>query len=134
MPTIRITGGVKDTLNGLKFVAANQNKRCDKATANAAKRGNRNARAFASEQHTMFSEVDAEYPFAMTVERVGPHTWEYGPDASLPEGSKATGYEYGSINQAYPHLDVTRSFDIEQVEFPMDISDEVRLLWKEAGW
>lgn len=100
----------------------------------AAKRGNRNARVFASEQHTMFSDVDEEYPLSFTVERRGRTTYEYGPDASLPEGSKAPGYEWGSDNQASPHRNLDRSVDIERIEFPMDISDEMRLIFRQAGF
>lgn len=122
------------TQRGLNFMVKQTPRRMAKVVKDAAQRGNRNARSFASEQHTMFSDVDADYPFSMTVERIGQLAYEYGPDAALPEGSKATGYEYGSVNQAYPHLDVTRSFDIETVEFPLDVADEQRIMWQEAGW
>lgn len=105
-----------------------------KVVRDAAERGNRNARGFASEQHTMFSDVDADYAPSFTVERIGATVYEYGPDSALPQGSKASGYEFGSVNQASPHRNLDRSVDIEAVEFPMDVSDELRLIWKQAGF
>jgi hypothetical protein len=82
----------------------------------------------------MFSDVDVDYAPSFTVERISATVYEYGPDASLPEGSKASGYEFGSINQASPHRNLDRSVDIEAVEFPLDVSDENRLIWQQAGF
>lgn len=130
----RVFGGVGDTADALQQVATAARRRLPGVVREAAKRGNRNARAFASEQHTMFSDVDADYAPSFTVERIAPMVYEYGPDASLPEGSKASGYEFGSINQAYPHRNLDRSVEIETVEFPMDVSDELRRIWREAGF
>ena len=133
MAYLRVEGGMQGTEAGLKFLGKSTRPRMSKVVKKAAERGNRNAKGFASEQHTMFSDVDVDYPPTFTVERVGPLDYVYGPE-DVGEGRKATGYEYGSINQAYPHLDVTRSFDIEKLEFPMDVDDEMRFLWQEAGW
>ncbi len=82
----------------------------------------------------MFSDVDADYAPSFTVEQIAPLVYEYGPDAALPEGSKASGYEFGSVNQASPHRNLDRSVDIERTEFPMDVSDEMRLIWQQAGF
>lgn len=90
-------------------------------------RGNAIAKAFASEQHTMFSDYDIDYPPSFTVEKLGPARWEYGPDADIGDGSKSPGYEHGSINSP-PHHDLARSADIQVPEFHLDVEDMVR------GW
>lgn len=117
----------------LRLVGAEEKRRMPRVVREAAKRGNRNARGFASEQHTMFSDVDVDYAPSFTVERIGRTAYEYGPE-DHGEGSKAPGYEWGSINQASPHRNLDRSVDIEATEFPMDVSDEMRLIWQEAGF
>lgn len=129
-----VTHRIGDLRDDLDDIAKSTPRRMSKVVRDAAERGNRNARAFASEQHTMFSDVDEDYPLAFTVERISATTYEYGPDTALPQGSKASGYEFGSINQASPHRNLARSVDIEAVEFPMDVSDEMRLIWKQAGF
>lgn len=123
-----------DLAGDLRGVGSDVKRKMPGVVKDAAQRGNRNARANASEQHTMFSDVDEEYPLSFTVERRGPLAYEYGPDASLPEGSKAEGYENGSINQASPHRNLDRSFDLDRVEFPLDVSDEMRFIWQRAGF
>lgn len=125
---------LNDLANDLRGVGTDVRRKMPDVVRDAARRGNRNARAFASEEHTMFSDVDEEYPYSFTVERRGAMTYEYGPDAALPQGSKAPGYEWGSINQASPHRNLDRSRDIEAVEFPMDVSDEMRFIWQRAGF
>ena len=125
---------LNDLASNLRGVGTDVKRKMPDVVRDAAKRGNRNARAFASEDHTMHSDVDADYPLSFTVERRGPMTYEYGPDAALPQGSKAPGYEWGSINQASPHRNLDRSRDIEAVEFPMDVSDEMRFIWQRAGF
>ena len=134
MARIGVTNADLGNLAGdLRGVADNTRRRMPAVVRDAAKRGNRNARTFASEQHTMFSDVDVDYAPSFTVERRGPMDYEYGPEDS-GEGSKAPGYEHGSVNQASPHRNLDRSVDIEAVEFPMDVSDEMRLIWQEAGF
>lgn len=125
---------LNDLAGDLRGVGTDVRRKMPDVVRDAARRGNRNARTFASEQHTMFSDVDEEYPFSFTVERVGAMAFEYGPDAALPQGSKAPGYEFGSVNQASPHRNLDRSRDIEAVEFPMDVSDEMRFIWQRAGF
>lgn len=77
----------------------------------------------------MFSDIDADYAPTFTVERITPLMYEYGPTHP-----KASGYEFGSVNQASPHRNLDRSLDVEAVEFPLDVSDEMRLIWQEAGF
>lgn len=125
--------GLDDLAADLRGVGQAVQRRMPNVVRDAAKRGNRHAREFASEQHTMFSDVDIDYAPTFTVERRGRLAYEYGPE-NAGEGSKAPGYEWGSINQASPHRNLDRSRDIEAVEFPMDVSDEMRFIWQQAGF
>ncbi|MBM7518275.1 hypothetical protein [Nocardioides nitrophenolicus] len=131
---VHVEHSIGDLADDLKGIATSTPRRMAGVVRDAAQRGNRNAKAFASEQHTMFSDVDADYAPSFTVEQIAPLVYEYGPDAALPEGSKASGYEFGSVNQASPHRNLDRSVDIERTEFPMDVSDEMRLIWQQAGF
>lgn len=133
MTTVRVQHSIGELAGDLRGIATQTPRRMTGVVREAAKRGNRNARAFASEQHTMFSDVDIEYAPSFTVERVAPLTYVYGPE-DVGEGRKASGYEWGSINQAAPHSNLDRSVDIERVEFPLDVSDEMRFIWQEAGF
>lgn len=133
MPTIRVTHSIGDLADDLRTVATSTPRRMAGVVKDAATRGNRNAKAFASEDHTMHSDVDIEYAPTFTVERITPLSYEYGPEAR-GEGNKASGYEFGSVNQASPHRNLDRSVDIEAVEFPLDVSDEMRLIWQQAGF
>lgn len=134
MPVRVTNANLNDLASDLRGVSADVKRKMPGVVRDAAQRGNRNAANFAREDHTMHSDVDIEYPESFTVERVGPLSYEYGPDAALPEGSKAPGYEFGSINQASPHRNLDRSVDIEAVEFPLDVSDEMRFIWQRAGF
>lgn len=49
------------------------------------------------------------YPNAITAERVGPLTYEVGPESARPQGGMS--FEYGSRNQP-PHLDGNRAADV----------------------
>lgn len=131
---VRVTNTDLHNLAGdLRGVGQNVKRKMPGVVRDAAKRGNRNAKAFASEQHTMFSDVDVDYAPTFTVDRRGPMAYEYGPE-NTGEGSKSPGYEFGSINQASPHRNLDRSVDIEAVKFPMDVSDEMRFIWQRAGF
>lgn len=134
MARVNVSHGIGDLYGDLRKIATKTPRRMSGVVRDAAKRGNRNAKAFASEDHTMFSDVDADYAPSFTVERIAPLMYEYGPDANIGDGSKASGYEWGSVNQAYPHLNLDRSVDIERVQFPLDVSDELRHIWNEAGF
>jgi hypothetical protein len=126
---VRVQHSIGDLAGDLRTVATSTPRRMSGVVRDAAKRGNRNAKAFASEEHTMFSDVDADYAPSFTAGRISPLMWEYGSDHP-----KATGYEFGSVNQASPHRNLDRSQDIEAVEFPLDVNDEMRLIWQQAGF
>lgn len=130
---VRVRHSIDDLAGDLRTVATSTPRRMSGVVREAAKRGNRHAREFASEQHTMFSDVDIDYAPSFTVERLTPLSYTYGPE-DHGEGSKAPGYEFGSINQASPHRNLDRSVDIERLEFPMDVSDEMRFIWQQAGF
>jgi hypothetical protein len=130
---VQVQHGIGDLADDLRTVATTTQARMSGVVRDAAQRGNRNARAFASEQHTMFSDVDVDYAPTFTVERITPLTYEFGPEAR-GEGNKASGYEFGSINQASPHRNLDRARDIEALEFPMDVGDELRFIWQQAGF
>ncbi len=87
-----------------------------------AKEGNALAKAFASEQHTMFGDEDILYPPSFTAEMRLPLMWEYGPDMSIGDGSQAAGYEHGSRNSP-PHHDLLRSGDIIGAKFARDVHE-----------
>lgn len=133
MRVVVVNSNLNDLAADLKGVGQDTKRRMPGVVRDAAKRGNRNARAFASEQHTMFSDVDVDYAPTFTVERRGPYAYEFGPE-NVGEGSKAPGYEWGSINQASPHRNLDRARDIEAVEFSMDVSDELRFIFQRAGF
>lgn len=130
---VRVLHGIDDLADDLRGIAKSTPRRMSGVVREAAKRGNRHAREFASEQHTMFSDVDIDYAPTFTVERITPFLYEYGPE-DRGEGRKAPGYEFGSINQAYPHRNLDRSLEIEALEYPMDVEDEMRHIWQQAGF
>jgi len=104
-------------------------KRLAETVRHNAHEGNRLARGFASEQHTMFGDEDIEYPPSFTVERKGRFEYEYGPDAAIGDGSQASGYEFGSINSP-PHFDLARSVDVIGPEYVNDIEDLLRWMFQ----
>lgn len=129
----RVKGGVGELADALKTIGRTTRPRMSRVVRGAAQRGNRHAREFASEQHTMFSDVDIDYAPSFSVERVSALAYEYGPVDS-GEGSKAPGYENGSVNQAYPHRNLDRAVEIDAIEFPLDVSDELRDIFRGAGF
>ncbi len=131
---VRVSHGIGDLAGDLRRIERRTPKAMSRVVRDAAKDGNRRAKAFASEQHTMNSDVDADYPKAFTVEQLGPTDYVYGPDDSLPQGTKATGYEFGSINQASPHQNLDRSFDQVQVDYPEAVDRGLARVWAEAGF
>src|SRR5687768_1735370 len=110
-----ISHNIGDLADDLRAEATSTPRRITTEVRDAAQRGKRDAHAFASEDHAMFSDVDIDYAPTFTVERITPHVYTYGPE-DRGEGSKASGYEFGSINQATPHRNLDRSVDIERIE------------------
>lgn len=129
MTGIRVTHSIGDLASDLARIAQRVPREGNRVVRDNAYKGNALAKAFASEQHTMFGDTDIEYPPSFTVEKLAPMKWEYGPDAAIGDGSQAEGYEHGSINSP-PHHDLARSVDVIGIEFPLDVDDMVRgLFW-----
>jgi hypothetical protein len=129
MATIRVIDSIDDLAADLRTIATSTPRRMAGVVGDAAKKGNRLAKAHAEEDHTMHSDVDADYAPTFTAERITPLVWEYGSDHP-----KASGYELGSVNQASPHRNLDRSLEVISLEYPLDVSDEMRFIWQEAGF
>lgn len=120
---VRVRHSIGDL--GFREKATRVRKESPKVVRDNAHEGNRLAKSFASEQHTMFGDTDIEYPPSFTVERTGPLRYEYGADSDIGDGSQSTGYEHGSINSP-PHHDHARSFEAIVPEFHQDVDDMLR--------
>jgi hypothetical protein len=95
-----------------------------RVVASSAREGNRIAAAFATESAGSHGK---HYPKAFDAEMRGELTWEYGPDASKPQGGMS--FEFGSRNQK-PHLDLAKSADIIGPKLADDVGDLVdKLFW-----
>lgn len=89
-----------------------------------AQRGNKNAKRLARQSA---GDHGKHYHKAFTVEAITPLVWEYGPDASMPQGGMS--FEFGSRNQP-PHLDLAKSADLLGPMFAKDVSKVVgRMFW-----
>lgn len=122
---VRVTHSIGDLASDLRTIAVRAPREMAAVVRDNAKEGNRLAKGFASEQHTMFGDEDVEYPPSFTVEKLGPLLWEYGPDSAIGDGSKSPGYEHGSINSP-AHHDLLRSTDIIGTGFGLDVEDMIR--------
>jgi hypothetical protein len=99
--------------------------------------GNRLAKGYASQQHTMNSNYDIHYPKSFTWEvgsfygyGGGNITGTYGPDSARRQGSMS--FEHGSRNQP-PHLDLARSADVIAWQFgPNVLYAAQNLFWPGA--
>lgn len=122
---VRVTHDIGDLAGDLDTIAARAPIELARVVRDDAHEGNRIAKAFASEQHTMNSDIDEPYAQSFTAEQLGPLSWVYGPeDDGIPHGgSQATGYEFGSRNQSRPHLNLDRSTDIIGPQFADDVLD-----------
>lgn len=112
-----------DTLDGLiddmkRIAVTSQLDLADVVRSNAYK-GNRIARDFAKQSAGQHGK---HYPSAFSPESRTPLSWEYGPDASKPQGDMS--FEFGSRNQK-PHLDLAKSADIIGPQFAKDVGDAV---------
>ena len=131
---IRVTHSIDDLAADLDKIATQAPVELARTVRADAIEGNRIARAFASEQHTMHSDIDVPYQESFEAEEIGPHAWVYGPvdDGVAHGGSQATGYELGSINQP-PHLDLARSVDIIGPQFAEDVLEAAASLFWPGG-
>lgn len=124
--------GLRDLESDLGKIPVQLRREAPKVVRKNIKEGNRLAKGFASEQHTMFGDTDIEYPPSFTTEMTGKTTGMYGPDAAIGDGSQASGYEFGSVNSP-PHYDLARSVDAIVPEFHLDTEDMLGdLFWPES--
>ena len=121
---VRVIHGIDDLASDMAAIPAKASKDMRAAVKRNAQEGNRIARGFASEQHTMNSSIDVPYQESFSAESNGPLAWVYGPvdDGIAHGGQQARGYEHGSRNQP-PHLDLARSADIIGPKFGHDVSE-----------
>lgn len=82
-----------------------------------ARRGNALAKGYAK---VSAGAHGVHYHKAFTVEALSPLVWEYGPDASKPQGGMS--FEGGSRNQP-PHNDLAKSADVQGPAFAKDVRD-----------
>ena len=128
---VRVTHTLGDLVRDQERIAAEAKAELPGIVRRNAERGNDIARAFASEQHTMNSDIDVPYQESFSAEQRTFLLWEYGPedDGVKHGGSQARGYENGSRNQR-PHLNLARSQDIIGPEFADDVHDAAgRWFW-----
>lgn len=107
---VSVSNTLDDLTRDTKTIARTARRDMSSVVRKNTREGNRIAKAFASEQHTMFGDTDIEYPPSFTSEMISPLVGEYGPDVSIGDGSQASGYEFGSMNSP-PHFDLARSVD-----------------------
>lgn len=119
---IRVHNQLDDLAHDTRTVANRARRDMTAVVRKNTREGNRIAKAFASEQHTMFSDADIEYPPSFTWEMLSPLEGEYGPDQAIGDGSQSPGYEFGSINSP-PHFDLARSVEAIQHRFLWDVQD-----------
>lgn len=116
MSRIKVTSTMALLQKDMDRIVRQAPKDMDRVTELNAKRGNRIAADFA--RHTA-GRHGKHYHKAFTIERVGEHVWEYGPDSAMPQGGMS--FEYGSRNQP-PHLDLNKSADIAGPLFARDVA------------
>lgn len=113
---VRVIGGVGDLAADLRKIPVVAARDMADAVKSNAQSGQRLARGFARESAGAHGK---HYHKAITAEARSPFSWEYGPDAGMPQGGMS--FEFGSRNQP-PHLDLARSADVVAPRFARDVS------------
>ena len=114
---IRVQDTIDDLERDTRRIATTARADMARVVRSRAIEGNRLARGFA--RHSAGAH-GKHYPKAFSAERFAPLVWEYGPDASRPQGGMS--FEFGSRNQP-PHLDLAHSADIVGPAFARDVDD-----------
>lgn len=112
---VRVVGGVGDLAADLRNITVVSARDMADTVKTNAESGQRLARGFAKSSAGAHGK---HYPKSITTEALGPMKWEYGPDASMPQGGMS--FEFGSRNQP-PHLDLARSADIVGPRFAREV-------------
>lgn len=115
MATVRVIGGVGDLARDCRKIATTARADMAKVVRRNAERGNKIARGYAKESAGAHGK---HYHRAFSAEAVTPLAWEYGPDASKPQGGMS--FERGSRNQP-PHNDLAKSLDLIAPKFAQDV-------------
>lgn len=121
---ITVTHTIGDLADDLRSMATRVPAEEEKAVRKVALIGNELAKGYAEESAGVHGKL---YHKAFTAERVGPRTWEYGPDAAMPQGGMS--FEFGSRNQP-PHLDLARSADVVGPR----LSEEAQAIFDRLFW
>lgn len=95
-----------DLERDMKIVATEFKPRMAVVVGEVARDGNKTAKRLAKRSAGRHGK---HYPNAISVERHGALSYEYGPDAGMPQGGMS--FEHGSRNQP-PHLDLAKSADL----------------------
>lgn len=114
---VTVVHGIDDLARDAARIPAKARRDMTRVVTKRAKKGNRLAKAFARESAGAHG---VHYHKAFDAEALTPLSWEYGPDAGMPQGGMS--FEYGSRNQP-PHLDLNRSADIVGPAFAKDVHD-----------
>lgn len=104
MPT-HIVHSIDELERDLRTIATTFKPRAAAQVRDVAKDGNRVARRLARRSAGKHGK---HYFKAITAERITPLVWEFGPDASKPQGGMS--FEHGSRNQP-PHHDLAQAAD-----------------------
>lgn len=121
---VRVQHDIGDLANDLASVARRTRPDLARVVRMNAQRGNKNAKMYARETAGAHGK---HYHKAFSAEAITPLMWEYGPDASMPQGGMS--FEWGSRNQP-PHQDLNRSADLAGPAFAKDVDKIVgRLFW-----
>lgn len=95
-----------DLERDMKRIAAEFKPRAAVRVGEVARDGNRTAKRLAKRSAGKHGK---HYSNAITLEGHGSLSYEYGPEAGLPQGGMS--FEHGSRNQP-PHLDLAKSADL----------------------
>jgi N-acetylglucosamine kinase-like BadF-type ATPase len=124
MSRVQVTHTIGELARDVRAVAVTAQSKFARTVRASAAEGNRVAKGIARESAGAHGK---HYHKAFTAEAVTPLMWEYGPDASRPQGGMS--FEHGSRNQP-PHLDLNKSADVVGPKFADGISDDLdSLFW-----
>lgn len=104
MPT-RIVHSLADLERDMRTITTTFAPRMAEQVRDVAKDGNREGRRLARRSAGKHGK---HYPRAFSAERRTPLSWEWGPDAEMPQGDMS--FERGSRNQP-PHHDIAQAAD-----------------------
>lgn len=102
----RVYSTLGDLERDLKIIASEFKPRVAVPVREVARDGTKTAKRLAKRSAGSHGK---HYPNAITLESHGPLSYEYGPEAGLPQGGMS--FEHGSRNQP-PHLDLAKSADL----------------------